>query len=335
MARPAKTFASFVGQSRIVRTLKQLVDGSQANRRAVPDILLVAPAGLGKTSLAMALARYAGRLEDDVEPTNLHVVQAGSGAMLQIHRVLKAAKEGDFVFIDEAHALVRQDAELLYIAMDKGQTLHLGHGGLDRTVVESIASVTMVFATNIPGRMPKALQSRSIVLELDSYSQRELRAIAQKVAVDHEIDLTPQACGAIAKRANGTPRRVEHMITLVGALVPRGTRVTQGQVETALATSLGHDEYGLTPIQRRLVQRLDRGPMRAEQIANYLGIDGSYIRAEVEGPLMAGKWLVITGNHMRELTPAGVALAMTLEEDTADDRDVPPDEEPGAANTGS
>jgi Holliday junction resolvasome RuvABC ATP-dependent DNA helicase subunit len=308
MARPPKTLASFIGQARVVSTLKQLVDGSRANGHPVPTILLVAPAGLGKTSLALALARYAASQEDHVQPTNLHVVHAGRGAILHLHRVLKAAKDGDFVFVDEAHALAQQDAELLYLAMDGARTLHLGDDGrLDRTVFETIASVTIVFATNIPGRMPKALQSRSITLELDRYSQRELRAIVQKVAADHELDITPQACGVIADRANGTPRRIEHMLTLVGALVTRGTRVTQGQVENALATMLGHDGQGLTPMQRQLLELLDKGPMRAEQVANHLGLDGAYIRAEVEGPLVARGLISVTGNHMRQLTPEGRA----------------------------
>ena len=88
MARPPKTLASFIGHARVVSTLKQLVDGSRANGHPVPTILLVAPAGLGKTSLALALARYAASQEDHVPPTNLHVVHAGRGAILHLHRVL-------------------------------------------------------------------------------------------------------------------------------------------------------------------------------------------------------------------------------------------------------
>jgi Holliday junction resolvasome RuvABC ATP-dependent DNA helicase subunit len=321
MARPPKTFASFVGQARVVDTLRRLADGARENDRPVPHLLLAAPAGLGKTSLATALARYAGTFADGDDPTNLHVVQAGRGSIMQIHRVLRETKPADFVFIDEAHALAQQDAELLYVAIDSAETLGLtADGRLDRTAREAIAPATIVLATNQPGRVPKALASRAVTLELDPYSQRELCAIAQRVAAHHGVDLTAQAARIVAERAGGSPRRVEQMLLLLDSVAPQGTRLTQPQVEGLLAKTLGYDEHGLSPNQRRLLKVLaTAGAMRAEQIVNHFGLDPAYVRSEIEGPLVVRGLMSVTGNHVRQLTATGLALVpSSLVEDEED-----------------
>ena len=319
MARPLRNFASFVGQRRVVGTLRQLVDGAHSTSRAVPHLLLVAAAGLGKTSLARALAQYAGGYGDEEEPRNFHLVQAGRGSLMQIHAVLTAAQGGDFVFIDEAHALGAPDAELLYLALDAGRMMVIDEQGrLDRTRFEALNPVTLVLATNQPGRLPKALETRLLSLFLEPYTVRELRVIAQRVASQAGVELTPQAARIIAQRAEGSPRRVERMLMGVDLLAPRGTKLSQTHIESHLTAFFGHDEHGLTPPQRRLLAMLDRaGALQAERILGALGLDPIYVRREIEGPLVARGLVAITGNHVRQITGEG-RLMMALHVEPSD-----------------
>lgn len=321
MARPLKDFNSFYGQRRVVQTLRGLADEARARSSALPPLVLIGRAGAGKTSLGEALARQLANETGDASPTNFHVVHAGRGVLLRLREVLCRARHADVVLIDEAHALLHEDSELLYLALDRQETFAIDDDRrIDRTRFEPIAGISLVLATNIPGRIPKALYSRATPIELDEYTLRELREITQKVAQAHHLNLTPQAARAIAEHADGIPRRAEQLVKLVVAL-PCPGRPTRSHVEGVLRQFLGLDANGLTPHQQRLVRALadvNSFGMRAEQVTATLGLDAVYVRREIEGPLVRRGLLVVRADHRRQLSPKGLTLAMRNETDDED-----------------
>jgi len=58
--RPVFDFHGMVGQKRVCSYLSRLTDGARARGRVAPSLLLVGPAGHGKSSLAAAYARRIG-----------------------------------------------------------------------------------------------------------------------------------------------------------------------------------------------------------------------------------------------------------------------------------
>lgn len=111
MARPPKDFNDFIGQSRIVSYLKRLVSGAIELGRPCPSLLLTAPTGSGKTSLARAIATEYG--------TTLHSLFAGEETKpVDICRILMELHHGDIFFVDEAHSLTQNAAQILFMALD-------------------------------------------------------------------------------------------------------------------------------------------------------------------------------------------------------------------------
>lgn len=311
MGRRPKDFASFVGQQRVARTLKALCDGA-GKVGPLPMLLLVAAAGFGKTTMAEALARYLVGHQGDDRPPNFRDVHAGKKALMQIHSVLTDSKERDVIFIDEAHALEREDAELLYLAVDRSETLGLDEKGrLDRSVHQKIKPITLIIATNLPGSIPKALYSRSTELVFDDYSDPELREIARRVSVAHDLDITSQAIRILVEHSDRTPRGIEQLLTLLVSM-PHPNHVTQGHVEDILRRHLGHDGDKLTPHQRRLVKMLAIAPMRAEQVSSAFGFDAKYVRTVIENPLVVNGVLTIRPDRTRALTAKGLEIGRAL-----------------------
>jgi Holliday junction DNA helicase RuvB len=311
MPRPIKTFGSFVGQARAVKTLERLADGSLARQQPVPHLLLIGQAGVGKTTLARALAAKRGNvLQPTDRLTNFHEVAAGQGCGVAVHKALRAVPKNGFVLVDEAHALDPEGAEIPYPAMDDFVTFALTDSDrIDWGRRQPIAPMTVVLATNQPGRLPRALRSRALALELSAYSLRELTEIARRVAAQHAVKLTAQAARELAERSDRTPRMIQQLVGLLAATENTDGELSQDVVRQQLRELLGHDDDGVTPLQRRLLVLLAGcgGTARPEQLRTQLGLDGGYVRLDIEPSLAMRGLLNVRRDGLREITEKGLA----------------------------
>jgi Holliday junction DNA helicase RuvB len=273
----------------------------------MPGVVLIAPAGTGKTELARSVAGYTGNFSKNARPTNFHMILAGRGCVGPLHEALTSANECDVLFVDEVHALDRDAAELLYPAIETFETVAMGQDGrLDRGHLQPIAPISVILATNCPGAMPAGLRSRVIPLTLDPYSVDELRVIAQRVGKECGLKLTPQAARVVAERSSGTPRHVEQMMRVLASV--RDGRMTQAQVEASLHELLGLDGNGLSHLQRIVLGALavaPRGTLTAERVVQTVGLDARFVRNDIEDPLQRRGFLEIDAGRTRHITDAG------------------------------
>jgi len=338
MARRPPRFGSFIGQRRTVTAVTRLAEGCLERGKPLPHTALFGRAGLGKTAIAKAIAAHMGNFGVDDEPTNLHVVHAGRGSLRTLQEILVNAQHGDILFIDEAHALGAADAELLYLAMDRSETLGLkADGSLDRAHFQKIQEITIILATNIPGRLPSALRSRCVCYELDEYSPAELREIALQVAARHGLEPTSQAARVLVEHSDNTPRGVNQFLQLLAT--QHDGRVTQTQVESTLGV-LGYSSHGLSPHQLRLLRVLAEAPnqaMRAENLKHIIGLDPTHVRTSLELPLIQRKLIEITGNHVRRLSAEGLTLVqqLALSEPTSSEPEPLAEEDDNQGNSAS
>jgi Holliday junction DNA helicase RuvB len=304
-------FHGFVGQPKIVRFLRQQIEGCKALSEPCPHLLMVGASGMGKTRLAHALAEEYG--------TTCRVVH-GRASARDLCLELVQLQKADFLFLDESHSLPREAQELLFQVIDGGDgmaavTDHLrGEGEAKRDPQGRllVPPVTILLATDQAGKLLQALRKRiDHTIQLLDYSEGELRAIAGNVATNLKLLVSPQALRAVANASQGQPRQAgiilkglrRHFCVAAG---DAGKQLSGGDVRKFLRSE-GRDARGLDDRQRKYVEklfRLERASL--ETLASLLGSDAEDTRAFVEAGLVKLDFVRIEKTG-RRLTPAGVA----------------------------
>ena len=225
---PPVNTLGMIGQTRAVQ---QLVDQARFARslgERFADKLLVGPAGVGKSSLARAIARL---LLDEPE-----ILFNGSDLRrpeLLIDRLRQEGRIADdgsqpmaiarcLVFIDEVHAIGAATATTLLSVMDD-QRLTTMEG-----VTYSFGNVVFILATTDPGRLSEAFNSRPDKTWLRPYTLDELAGIIWlhgRECLDG-FELAREVCLEIAARMRANPRRAVR--SLREALRPYFFRMRSG-----------------------------------------------------------------------------------------------------------
>lgn len=303
MGRPLKRFHDFVGQKRIIDFLTRLIAGAKTLGQPCPSLLLKAPTGCGKSSLAKAIANEYG--------SNFHLLLAGQEVQaIDICSLLTRLEFGDILAIDEAHSLSWDSQQILYLALDERKIPDLTSGKLDRTQYNSVTEFCLVLATNEPGSMKRALANRLHHIELDHYSIEELKVIAETIVQKENLYITPQAARRLAQVSQGSPRTVSKWIELLRMLNPSLSRFTEHHVAELLSRQ-GIDQEGLTPKQRHylmVIANSQKGICTLGRLSVALGYDILAIKRDIEPYLIEQGWVDPNSSRGRKITDKGKRL---------------------------
>src|ERR687894_343405 len=183
-----RSLAEYIGQRTVKDNLPILLTAARQRGEAADHILLYGPPGLGKTTLAMIVARELG--------VNIHTT---SGPAIErpgdLAAILTNLDERDVIFIDEIHRLNHAVEEILYPAMeDYAIDVMIGKGPSARSLRLSLKPFTVVGATTRAGRVGGPLRDRfGAVYRLDYYSEEELATIIERSAGILEVDIDAEA----------------------------------------------------------------------------------------------------------------------------------------------
>jgi Holliday junction resolvasome RuvABC ATP-dependent DNA helicase subunit len=286
---PPVNALGMIGQAEAVAQLVAQVNFTRAARRRFPDKLLVGPAGVGKSSLARAIARQL--LNDEEILFNGADLRTASMllARLQEKRKVPARPRGSvavdkcLLFIDEVHAISSGVATALLSAMDDARITTIDGVNYD------FSKVIIMLATTDPGKLSEAFNSRPDKTYLRPYTLHELAGIVwlhgKENLGGHE--LPRQVCYEIAARMRCQPRRSVRALTQM--LIPhfhstthQGServdyaRIAEALTAQAVATwfdSQGIDLNGLDAAARNYLTYLRRnGATSGERLQQALGI---------------------------------------------------------------
>ncbi len=160
--------ARYIGQTEVKETCEILIQDALARSVALGHMLFVGPPGLGKTTLAQAIANELGSAANTIAGKAL-----ANKADLQ--EILLDLGPKEILFIDELHCLPPGIAEVLYKPMEDYN--------LDIIVEQRIRTMplkpfTLVGATTREDLVPAPLRSRFHTnLHFDFYEQGELASI--------------------------------------------------------------------------------------------------------------------------------------------------------------
>ena len=191
------TFDEIIGQQNVISRLRISTLGCKNSGTVMPHVLIDGPPGLGKTTVASAIA---SEMEVNLYTTNAANLRSVKNV---IQYLLRMTKRSVF-FIDEIHRLPKLVEEFLYPVMEDFKF---------STVVENepeeieVPAFTLIGATTSGGSISQPFYDRFQIKEhLSFYTENELAELARSNSEKLGVVIEDSDLLEIAKRSKGTPR---------------------------------------------------------------------------------------------------------------------------------
>lgn len=175
-----KDLNDVVGQDAIIRRLKGF-----AESRTMPHMLFAGPAGTGKTSSALALARELfgnsyGQNFLELNASDERGIDVVRNKIKDFARTLAFNSEFKIIFLDEADALTA-DAQ----------------HALRRTMEKFTKTARFILSCNYSSRIIEPVQSRCILFRFTPLEESEIKNKIKEIAKKEKINLEEKAVEAI------------------------------------------------------------------------------------------------------------------------------------------
>jgi Holliday junction DNA helicase RuvB len=245
-----KTWADFIGQEKIKKNIKVILESAKKRKEAPDHLLLYGSAGLGKTTLAHLVSQEIG---SDLKITSGPAIEKAG----DLASILANLSEGDILFIDEIHRLNKMIEEILYSAMEsRVLNLILGKGPSARTVQLDLPPFTLMGATTRAGMISSPLRSRfGAIFKLDFYEDTDIEKIISKNANVLEVELEKEAIEILAKASRATPRTANRLLKRSRDLaIVEGNGKITGEISKKIMEMFEIDELGLEATDRKILE---------------------------------------------------------------------------------
>ncbi|MCU0387748.1 MAG: replication-associated recombination protein A [Chitinophagaceae bacterium] len=289
-----KTLADIIGQEHITAPGSLLFQALQ--QKKLPSIILWGPPGVGKTTLALALAHEAGML--------FFQLSAISSGVKEIREVIDAAKKhgNALLFIDEIHRFNKGQQDALLGAVEKG-------------------IITLVGATteNPSFEVNSALLSRCQVFVLKSLDEEKLVSLLKRALqtdtwlMDHRVRLDETE--ALTRMSGGDARK---LLNLLEMAVQFATG-SKGQDEQTIIT----DDVVMQAAQSRVALYDKKGEQHYDIISAFIkSIRGSdpngavyWLARMLEGgediEFIARRLVILASEDIGNANPTALVMANT------------------------
>lgn len=241
-------------------------------------LLIYGSSGYGKTMFAESLGAK-----------TVDTTQMRGDRLNSMLKPIKEAEDGDILFFDEIHSLQPKILEGLYKIIDKGTFYDT-----DLCMDLELPKARFVFATNILSPLPEAFVNRCKFVELQNYTEEELKQIVHNV----NPDLDAEALPSIVRAAKGVPRTALSLAKSMKSAIKSEKLKTVGEVEVNSLLDSRFAINGTTGLSDKefiIVQKVvERGRISSSAVANLVGCSLKDAKQLYIEPLRASEWLAVS-----------------------------------------
>jgi holliday junction DNA helicase RuvB len=300
--RPEK-IESYIGQKKIIRQLKLVLDSSKIRGVLPEHILFYGQPGLGKTTLANLIST---ELEANLKTIAAPALQK-TGDLVSL---LINMEPRTVLFIDEIHRLKAPLEEIMYSAMEdkvvdlvmgKGQGVSLGRFDLNDFII--------VGATTQLGKISKPLKDRfPTIFHLNLYDESEILELVERNLGILKIKMDDEAKLLLARRSRGVPRILNNLIKRFKDLqvVNQIDSIDKNTAIEFLA-ELGVYDKGLTKSDILYLKSLKSGTLGLKTLAGILMEEAETLETVIE-PYLIYLGYLDKSSEGRKLTLKGLEV---------------------------
>lgn len=278
------TWDDYIGQRKLKAKLSVHVKAAANEARMPEHILLGAPAGYGKTTLASIIAN---ELQEHMEVITMPVT---TNALMQVVRSFEGV-----LLLDEIHRASKAQQEDLLPLLEFGYVQTAGNRRVDA------GDLLIIGATTEPWSLEEPLLDRfAIVPQFEDYTSEDMETILRGMCERAGVQVPDELIKDLAPAAAGTPRRCRRF-----ALAARDLAAIGEPLESATILDLCDVEVdGLSAQHIRYMETLQAlgGSKGLKVISSLMRVSEKQVQ-KLERDLIKRGYVEI--HNARELTRAG------------------------------
>lgn len=197
-----KTFADISGQKEIIKRIKAFVD-----QQNLPHMLMAGPAGVGKSTTALVIARalYGDQFRQNFLELNASDERGIDVVRVKVKDFARTRSIGDvpfkIIFLDECDSLTKEAQQ-----------------ALRRTMENYTQTCRFVLSCNYSSKIIDPIQSRCTVFRFKLLDKEEVFPIIDKIAEKEGLKVDAKAKDALYEVSDGDCRRMENILQACSAL---------------------------------------------------------------------------------------------------------------------
>ncbi len=191
-----QTFKEIKGQKKIIERVEAFVQ-----QKNMPHLLLAGPAGVGKSTLALVIAKEL--LKDKWKNNFLELNSSDERGINVVRNTIKEFAKvrtiGDapfkIIFLDECDSLTKEAQQ-----------------ALRRTMENFVSSTRFILSCNYSSKIIDPIQSRCTVFRFKPLSSEEIKEYVEKIANEENLTVNESTIQTLINISNGDVRRVTNIL---------------------------------------------------------------------------------------------------------------------------